>query len=159
MVPLGYYPESSHLNIMLPLVSSATGNWEDVMKTKYTVALAMMAGVGIGALAVQGLHAQGTPPSYVVTEIEDITDAAAFSAVTRRPLAEAASPIQQAGGRFVTRTDKITALDGNAPKRMIIVAFDSFEKAKAFNETPSQKEINANRAKNTKSRRFIVQGM
>ena len=42
---------------------------------------------------------------------------------------------------------------------MIVIAFDSLEKAKAFNEIPSQKEINTNRAKNTKSRSFIVQGM
>ena len=95
----------------------------------------------------------------MVTEIEEVTDAAAFSAVTQRPQAEAAARIQQAGGRYVARTDKITALDGTPPKRMIVIAFDSLEKAKAFNEIPSQKEINTNRAKNTKSRSFIVQGM
>jgi hypothetical protein len=33
------------------------------MKTHYTVALAMVAGFGLGAVAVQGLHAQGKGPS------------------------------------------------------------------------------------------------
>jgi hypothetical protein len=28
------------------------------MKTRYTVAFAMLVGIGIGAVAVQGLHAQ-----------------------------------------------------------------------------------------------------
>jgi len=129
------------------------------MNSKCKMTLAILGGVALGAAAIQALHAQATPPSYVVTEIEEITDAAAFAAVTQRPQAEAAARIQQAGGRYVTRTDKITALDGTAPKRMIVIAFDSLEKARAFNEIPSQKEINANRAKNTKSRSFIVQGM
>ena len=129
------------------------------MKSSAKFALTLIAGLTAGAAAVHVLYAQGTPPSYVVTEIEEITDAAAFSAVTQRPQAEATARIQQAGGRYVTRTDKITALDGTAPKRMIILAFDSLEKARAFNEIPSQKEINASRAKNTKSRSFILQGM
>jgi hypothetical protein len=37
---------------------------------------------------------------------------------------------------------------------MIIIAFDSMEKAKAFQNDPSQKDIDANRMKNTKSRVF-----
>ena len=129
------------------------------MKASTKFALTLIAGVTAGAAAVHVLYAQATPPSYVVVEIEEITDAAAFSAVTQRPQTDAAARIQQAGGRYVARTDKITALDGTAPKRMIVIAFDSLEKAKALNEIPSQKEINASRAKNTKSRSFIVQGM
>jgi uncharacterized protein (DUF1330 family) len=129
------------------------------MQLNMKFALTLLAGVAAGGFAVQVLHAQASPPSYVVTEIEEITDAAAFAAVTQRPQPDAAARIQQAGGRYVTRTDKITALDGTPPKRMIMIAFDSLEKAKAFNEIASQKEINANRTKNTKSRSFIVQGM
>ena len=40
------------------------------MKTRYTVALAMFAGFGLGAVAFQGLHAQGKPPVYQVVEID-----------------------------------------------------------------------------------------
>ena len=129
------------------------------MKSTMKLAVTLVAGLTTGGAAIHVLYAQGTASSYVVTEIEEITDAAAFSVVTQRPQAEAAARVQQGGGRYVTRTDKITALDGTPPKRMIILAFDSLEKARAFNETPGQKEINANRAKNTKSRSFIVQGM
>jgi uncharacterized protein (DUF1330 family) len=129
------------------------------MKLSTKFAVTLVAGLTAGAAAVHVLYAQGTPPSYVVTEIEEVTDAAAYSVVAQRPQAEAAARIQQAGGRYVARTDKITALDGTPPKRMIVIAFDSLEKAKAFNEIPSQKEINTNRAKNTKSRSFILQGM
>ena len=43
------------------------------MNTQYAMALTLLAGVTIGAGAVQGLHAQAKPPTYVVTET-DITD-------------------------------------------------------------------------------------
>ena len=38
------------------------------MKTHYTVALAMLAGVGLGVAAIQGLHAQAKPVAYVIVE-------------------------------------------------------------------------------------------
>ncbi len=40
------------------------------MKTHYSVTLAMLAGFGLGAVAVEGLHAQAKPPVYQVVEIE-----------------------------------------------------------------------------------------
>ena len=40
------------------------------MKTHYTVAMAMVAGFGLGAVAIQGLHAQAKSPVYNITEIE-----------------------------------------------------------------------------------------
>ena len=36
------------------------------MKTKYTIALSMLAGMAAGAVAVQSLHAQAKPPVYMV---------------------------------------------------------------------------------------------
>ena len=33
----------------------------------------MLTGMGVGAVAVQGLHAQSKPPVYLITEI-DVTD-------------------------------------------------------------------------------------
>ena len=43
------------------------------MKTSYTVTLAMLAGFGLGSVAVQGLHAQAKPPVYYISEIS-VTD-------------------------------------------------------------------------------------
>jgi hypothetical protein len=39
------------------------------MKIRSAAALALMGGFAIGAIAVQGLHAAGSAPAYVVTEI------------------------------------------------------------------------------------------
>ena len=55
------------------------------MKTRYTVALSMLAGIGLGAVAVQGIHAQGKPPAYLVIEINKVTDAEGFKVITQRP--------------------------------------------------------------------------
>jgi uncharacterized protein (DUF1330 family) len=128
------------------------------VKTKYTVALAMLVGVVIGGAAIQGLHAQAKPPSLVVIDISDVTDPGGFKAVTERTQATRMAALKEFGGRYVARTQKITALDGTAPKRMIIIAFDSPEKAQGWNSSTAQKEINTIRAKTTKSRSFIVEG-
>jgi uncharacterized protein (DUF1330 family) len=127
------------------------------MKPNFKIALALLAGTAVGGAAIQTLHAQTKPPVYVVIDIAEVTDAEGNKANTDRPLS--ATPTTMQGGRYVTRTDKITALDGTPPKRMVIIAFESVEKAKAWNASADQKKVNDIRAKSTKSRSFIVEGM
>jgi uncharacterized protein (DUF1330 family) len=128
------------------------------MNRSIALGLAMLAGGAIGATAVNGLHAQGKAPGvYAVVDISQITDPEGFKAVTQRPDASTATVMQ--GGHYITRTDKITALDGTAPQRFILIAFDSMEKAQAWNNSADQQKINAIRDKTTKSRSFIVEGM
>ena len=43
------------------------------MKTRYTVALAIITGFGLGAVTVKSLHAQAKPPVYYIAEI-DVTN-------------------------------------------------------------------------------------
>jgi uncharacterized protein (DUF1330 family) len=127
------------------------------MKTNYKLALTLLAGAALGAAAIQGLHAQAKPPAIIVVDIENVTDPEGFKAVTQRPTASTATVMQ--GGRYITRTDKITALDGTPPKRSIIIAFDDADKARAWYNSPDQKKINDIRSKTTKSRVFLVEGM
>ena len=128
------------------------------MKTQYTVTLSILAGIGIGAAAVQGLHAQAKPPAFFVVEISKINDAEGFKAITQRPRG-GADVAKELGGHYIARTDNITALDGTPPVRFIAYAFDSVEKAQAFNNTPYMKDVNAIRDKTTQARSFIVEGM
>ena len=58
------------------------------MKTRYTVALSILAGVAVGAAAVQALHAQAKPPAYVVAEI-DVTNAEPYDKEYVPPAAKA----------------------------------------------------------------------
>jgi hypothetical protein len=47
----------------------ASQSGEDIVKTNYKVAIAIVAGAAIGGAAIQGIHAQAKPPVYVVSEI------------------------------------------------------------------------------------------
>jgi uncharacterized protein (DUF1330 family) len=124
------------------------------MKTQYTVALAMFAGFGLGAVAVQGLHAQAKPPVYSVAEI-DIVDKAAYS--TYVPKAQAA--IKAAGGKFLVAGGTITAVDGEPPKsRVVIQQWDSLEKFQAYRNSAAFKELLPIREKVAKFRTFVVEG-
>ena len=126
------------------------------MKTNYKVAIALVAGAAIGGAAIQGLHAQMKPPAYIVIPILKINDAAAFKAgvVDKAMLAD----LKAAGGEWIIRSQKFTSLDGNPPERLVVLKFDSVEKAQAFSNTPIQKEVNAARMKSTNSLQFIVEG-
>ena len=82
----------------------------DNMKTRYTVALSMLAGIAIGAVAIQSLHAQAKPKAYVISETE-VLDAAALAAYS--PLIRAAT--DAAGGRRLSPPGgKIVAFVGGA---------------------------------------------
>jgi uncharacterized protein (DUF1330 family) len=125
------------------------------MKTHYSIALAMFAGVGLGAAAVQGLHAQGKPPVYSVAEI-DIADQAAYS--TYVPKAQAA--IKAAGGKIIAAGGTITAVEGVPPKsRVVIQQWDSLEKFQAYRNSAAFKDILPMREKVAKFRTFIVEGV
>jgi uncharacterized protein (DUF1330 family) len=126
------------------------------MKTSFKLAIALTAGAVVGGIVVRGLHAQTTPPTYVVTEISEITDPEGFKAVVSRA---APSFVGEFGGRYVIRTENIVPVEGVAPKRFVVIAFDSLEKSKARLASENQKEIRAIRDKTTKSRQFIVEGM
>lgn len=128
------------------------------MNRRIATGLTLLAGVAIGATAIQGLHAQAKPPAFFVIEINKITDAEGFKAITQRPTG-GADVAKELGGHYIARTDKITALDGAAPQRFIAYAFDSVEKAQAFNNSPYMKDVNAIRDKTTQARSFIVEGM
>ena len=126
------------------------------MKTNYKLAIALIAGTAIGGTAIQGLHAQAKPPTYIVIPILKINDPTAFKAgVVDKALP---ADLAAAGGHYVVRNQKFTSLDGNPPERLVILSFDSPEKAQAFWNTPIQKEVNAARQKSTNSLAFMVEG-
>jgi uncharacterized protein (DUF1330 family) len=125
------------------------------MRVYLPVTLALLTGIGIGAVAVTGLNAQGKGPgAYAIVDISEISDPATFK--TLLPIAGKAN--DQFGGKFVARTENIVALDGTPPKRFVVIAFDSMDKAKAWDKSSLQDEVNAIRKKSTKSRSFLVDG-
>jgi uncharacterized protein (DUF1330 family) len=127
------------------------------MKRFLVPGLTMLAGVAVGASAVQGLHAQAKPPAYVIIDIAKMTDPEGFKAVTSSPAAGPAR-LKELGGRYVIRSTMMSALDGTPPARFVVLAFDSKEKAQGWADASDIKAINAIRAKTTISRAFFVEG-
>jgi len=131
------------------------------MRSDYKIAVAVTAGIAIGALAVQGLHAQAKPPVYFVAEI-DVTNPDAY-AKEYAPKAQAI--IKAAGGRFLAiggsaaTTGTVTAFDGNAPKRVVVQVWDSMEKIQAWRANPEYVELRKVGEKYAKFRSFAVDGL
>jgi len=125
----------------------------------YRLALTLAMGIALGAAAFQVLHAQNKPPVYVIVDISEVTDPGGEKANTERTNSAAAALLTEFGGRFLARTNQISALDGATPKRILIIAFDSTEQARGWYNSPAQQQVNARRLKATKSRAFIVEGM
>jgi uncharacterized protein (DUF1330 family) len=109
------------------------------MKTNYKLALALLAGVAIGAAAVQGLHAQAKPIAYTISEI-DVTNPEAF-AKEYLPLARKALGENGAGYKMVAGGGKTVSIEGTAPKgRVVINSFETLEAAVAAYNSPAYKE-------------------
>jgi len=125
------------------------------MKIRHTIAIAV-AVVGLGVIATWGLAAQGKRTFYVVIEVDEITDADGYKAMAKLGLANVAEA-KYLDARYLARTDNLLALDGIAPKRFVMIAFDSMEKVNGFYQ--NTKEMTAMRIKATRSRAFIVEGL
>jgi uncharacterized protein (DUF1330 family) len=131
------------------------------MKQQFTVALALLTGVGIGAAAVQGLHAQAEPPVYVVAEI-NVTNPDAYGKEYAPKIREV---IKAHGGRLVAiggvggMAGKLTAIEGEAPQRAAVQVWDSMEKYQAYRDDAQFKETRKIGEKYAKFRTFVIEGL
>jgi uncharacterized protein (DUF1330 family) len=129
--------------------------WRKAMKTRFTVALSMLAGAAIGVVAVQGLQAQGKPKAYTVSELESLDPTAQ---ATFTPLAQAA--MKAAGGRTLnTGGGKVVGIDGPPPpKRVVINEWDSLDQAEAYYKSKAWNDLAPQRDKAIKTiRRYAVE--
>jgi uncharacterized protein (DUF1330 family) len=125
------------------------------MRMQYAVALSLMAGVTIGAVAIDRLHAQAKPPVFVVNEVE-VTDQAGF----QKYADDNSKLIQKHGGKYVVRGGKpIATLSGAAPAgRYTVYTFENEAKMNDWRNDPGQKDVLATRDKVAKFRSFVVEG-
>jgi uncharacterized protein (DUF1330 family) len=126
------------------------------MRSKFGNAMVMLAGAALGALAVEGLHAQGAKlKAYVISENE-ILDASAQAAYlpTARKLIEEAHghALRTAGGRVVQ-------IEGGAPpKSAALTEWDSVDDAVAFYKSKAWTDLAPQRDKAVKVvRRYAVE--
>ena len=126
------------------------------MQTRSATVLALLAGFAIGAAGVQGLHAAGGPPVYVVTEV-GISDLDAYQK-DYVPLAQAA--IKASGGRLIAAGQNIVVFEGPSPgTRVAINRFDTIEAAQAWRNSDSFKEARKVGDKYAKFHAYAVEGL
>jgi uncharacterized protein (DUF1330 family) len=126
------------------------------MKTRYTVALSMLAGIGLGAVAVQGIHAQARPPIYYVAEIE-VTN---LDGYLKDYVPRDQANIKAFGGRILAAGTKVATIEGDPPKsRVAVLAWDNIEKIQTWRDSAQAKEIRAVGHKYAKFRAFTVEGL
>ena len=126
------------------------------MKTNRKLALAVLAGVAIGVAGNSAIHAQQvkTAPAYVIAEV-DVTDPTTFQKYAEK-VPETLAPFN---GHYLVRGGKIQAVEGEAPKRFVVIAFESMEKAQAWEDSPTYDAIKPIRHSSAKSRVFITEGI
>ena len=126
------------------------------MRTQYTVALSLLAGVALGGLAVQGLHAQTKLKAYSIGEIVPIAGAT----ISPSYLAAARKALADAGGRSMrTLKGRIFHAEGEPPPVSVAMTeWDSADEARAFFQSKAWKDLAPEGEKTAKTiRRYIVE--
>jgi len=127
------------------------------MKSNYKLMLVLLSGIALGGAGATVIHAQHAKvaPGYVVAEVE-VNDTAAFA----KYAAAVPGTLAPFNAKYVVRAGKITPVEGEAPKqRYIVIAFDSVEKAQAWEDSPAYEAIKPIRHASAKSRVFIAEGV
>ncbi len=126
------------------------------MKTKYIAALAIIGGFGLGAAAIESLHAQAKPPVYYIAEV-DVTNPAAYA---KEYVPRASAVTKAASGHILAQGGKITVLDGQPPKaRVVVQVWDSIEKIQAWRNSKDFKEARKIGEKYATFRTYAVEGV
>ena len=115
-----------------------------------------IAGVAIGVAGGTAIHAQQgkVAPAYIIAELE-ITDSTAF----QKYASSVPATLAPFGGHYLVRAGRTVALEGDPPKRIVVVAFDSMEKARDFWDSPAYDAIKPIRHSSAKSRGYLVEGV
>ena len=126
------------------------------MRSNFRIAMVLFAGVAIGAIAVQGLHAQGAKlKAYGIVENEvlDASAQAAYLPIVRKAVAAAH------GRPLFTTLGRVIQIEGApAPKSIGIVEWDSLDDAVAFYKSKAYTDLAPQRDKAVKVvRRFVVE--
>jgi len=126
------------------------------MRTRSALVLSLLAGVALGGLSVQGLHAQAKLKAYSIGEIVPVAGAT----ISPSYLAAARKALADAGGRSMgTLKGRIFHAEGEAPPiGVAMTEWDSADAAIAFFKSKAWKDLAPEGAKTAKTiRRYIVE--
>jgi uncharacterized protein (DUF1330 family) len=131
------------------------------LKIVNQLALTAVVGTCVGLAIAMTISAQQPkpPPAYLIAEVEKDSSKPQDPEAARRYAEEAPKSLIPFNGRYVVRGGKVQTLEGDPPKGYIVViGFDSLEKARAWYDSPAYETIRSIRQNTTKSRLLLVQG-
>jgi uncharacterized protein (DUF1330 family) len=128
------------------------------MKTNHKLTLALLVGASIGVAGATAIHARQVtpPPAYLISEVDsiDLTGIQKYGEKVPETLAAFNGHYH-----FLVARAKPQALDGEPPKGIVVIAFDSAAKAREWYDSPAYQAIKPIRLSSSKGRMFIVEGI
>jgi uncharacterized protein (DUF1330 family) len=124
------------------------------MKKSSEVIVTVLVGFALGAAVFQGVQAQAKPPAYTIAEVE-VTDPATFQKYADGTRVG----ITAAGGRFIVRGGKTFVINGVPPKQIVVIQWDSLDKAQAYFESEAYKQLVPIRDRSSNFRAFVIEGL
>lgn len=120
----------------------------------------MAAAIVVMVMSMTSAFAESTtsseaPMAYYIAEF-DVTDP-----IGLKPYAEQAeATFKPFGGRYIARRGQVESLEGEPPRsRVIIIAFDNMERARAWYHSPEYSKIRPIRQRSGQTKAYIVEGL
>ena len=129
------------------------------MTAPWKMGLIVLSCVATGALGSEALHGQQRPPAYLIGQI-DVSDPAGYA---KEYLPKAKEIIKSHGGRLVAAAgaaggSQVVAIDGAAPKRVVIYQYPSMEALRAWRNDPAYIKVRQVGEKYATYETFAVEG-
>jgi uncharacterized protein (DUF1330 family) len=131
------------------------------MSGLHKIGVVMLTSVAAIVLASVELHGQTKAPAYLIGQIE-VSDPDGYA---REYLPKAREIIKAHGGRLIaaagaaTSGSQVVAVDGEAPKRVVIYMYPSMEALQAWRNDPAYVEVRRVGEKYAKYHTFAVVGV
>jgi uncharacterized protein (DUF1330 family) len=119
--------------------------------------LAAAASVVVGAFGTGAIVAQtqnhAKQPAFYISEFE-LSDPEGIKPYSQ----QVEATFRPFTGRYLVRGGQTASLEGEQPKRIVMIAFDSMAQAQAWYDSPAYRAIRPIRLQSAKSRVYIVEG-
>ena len=93
-------------------------------------------------------------PAYLIVDLE-VTDPGGYEEYKKL----AGATVEKYGGKYIVRGGKTEVLEGNwDPKRVVVIEFESIERAKAWLNSPEYREPRKMRHGTARTNIIVVEG-
>lgn len=129
------------------------------MTARCKIGLIVLSCVAVGALGSEALHSQPRPHAYLIGQI-DVSDPEGYA---KEYLPKAKEIIKSHGGQLIAAAgaaggSQVVAIDGAAPKRVVIYEYPSMEALRAWRNDPAYVQVRHAGEKYAKYNTFAVEG-